>query len=175
MYYGDILKADIANGLGIRLSLFVSGCTIHCKDCFNKKTWDFRYGHEFTKEVEDKLMFELGKVYYSGITILGGEPFEIENQPTIADLIERITKELPDKDIWVYTGNIYDNLLPGGKRYIQEITDKILDNIDVLVEGPFISELYDLKLNFRGSSNQRIIDMKKTRKEGRIILHTLNN
>ena len=175
MYIGNIYKADIANGIGIRVSLFVSGCTIHCKGCFNSKTWDFNYGKLYTKEIEDELINELSKSQYNGLTILGGEPFEPENQPEICKLILRVKKELPDKTIWMYTGNKYDiNLVPGGSRYYSEYTDKILDNIDILVDGPFIQEYYNLTLKFRGSENQRIIDMKETRKTGEVILHELN-
>ncbi len=176
MHIGESYKADVANGEGMRVSLFVSGCTIHCKDCFNSKTWDFNYGILWTKEIEDSLIKELSKPYYRGLTILGGEPFEPQNQPELAELIIRIRKELPEKTIWIFSGNVYDkNLVPGGSRYYPEYTDKILDNIDVLVDGPFKKELYDYKLNFRGSSNQRIIDMRKTREKGEVVLHTLNN
>jgi anaerobic ribonucleoside-triphosphate reductase activating protein len=175
MHIGEIYKADSANGPGMRVSVFVSGCTIHCKGCFNSKTWDFNYGHLWTKEQEDNLIKELSLSYYRGLTILGGEPFEPQNQPAVSELILRVKKELPKKDIWVYTGNTYDiNLVPGGSRYISDYTDNILDNIDVLVDGPFVEELLNLKLKFRGSENQRIIDMRETRKQGTIVLHPLN-
>ncbi len=175
MHYGNILTADIGNGEGMRLTLFVSGCTIHCKDCFNEATWDFNYGKLWTKKTEDDFITELKKTYYHGMTILGGEPFEPENQPELCSLILRVKEELPDKNIWMFSGNLYDiNLIKGGSRYTK-YTDKILDNIDVLVDGPFIKEKHKLGLNFRGSQNQRIIDMKKTRKEGKVILHPLNN
>lgn len=171
MHIGEIYKADIANGIGMRVSLFVSGCTIHCPNCFNSKTWDFNYGKLWTKELEDFLMEELSQSQYNGLTILGGEPFEPQNQPEISKLILRVKKELPEKSIWIYTGNVYDvNLIPGGSRYYSEYTDTILDNIDVLVDGPFKQDLYNIKLKFRGSENQRIIDMKKTRESGEIVL-----
>ena len=174
MYYGNIIKADIANGTGIRVSLFVSGCTNHCKGCFQPQTWDFEYGLPYTHETEDSIIDELGKTYYDGLTILGGEPFELSNQRELVKLIRRIKNELPDRNIWIYTGFTYDkDLVHGGCRYI-ECTDEILDITDILVDGRFIETQRDLMLNFRGSRNQRIIDMKQTRKEGNIILSSLN-
>lgn len=175
MYFGAVLTADMANGPGIRLSLFVSGCTNHCKGCFQPETWDFSYGKEYTNEVEDYLINEVSQSYYQGLTILGGEPFEPENQEVIVALIRRMRKECPEKDIWVYSGFNYEvDLSPGGSRYT-DVTDEILDHIDVLVDGRFEEELKSLRLNFRGSSNQRIIDMVETRKQGKIILSALNN
>ncbi len=169
------MTADCANGLGMRVSLFVSGCTNHCPGCFQPETWDFDYGLVYTPETEQSLMEELAKPYYDGLTILGGEPFELSNQPEVAALIRRVKKELPEKTIWMYTGFLYEkDLVPGGCRYT-EVTDEILDNIDILVDGKFVQELKDITLNFRGSSNQRIIDMKKTRVTGKIILSQLNN
>jgi len=174
MYYGNIIKADIANGTGIRVSLFVSGCTNHCKGCFQPQTWDFEYGLPYTHETEDSIIDELGKTYYDGLTILGGEPFELSNQRELVKLIRRVRAELPDRNIWIYTGFTYDkDLVQGGCRYI-ECTDEILDNTDILVDGRFIEAQRDLMLNFRGSRNQRIIDMKQTRKEENIILSSLN-
>lgn len=169
------MTADCANGLGMRVSLFVSGCTNHCPGCFQPETWDFDYGLVYTPETEQSLMEELAKPYYDGLTILGGEPFELSNQPEVAALIRRVKKELPEKTIWMYTGFLYEkDLVPGGCRYT-DVTDEILDNIDILVDGKFVQELKDITLNFRGSSNQRIIDMKKTRATGKIILSQLNN
>ena len=175
MHVCEIYKADVGNGTGMRVSLFVSGCTIHCKGCFNEKTWDFNHGELWTQELEDSLIKELSRPYYKGLSILGGEPFEPQNQPEICKLILRVKEELPDRNIWIFTGNKYDvNLIPGGSRYIEDYTDKILDNIDVLVDGPFVQDLYNIKLNFSGSENQRIIDMKETRKKGEVVLHPLN-
>ena len=174
MYYGQITRADSANGVGMRVSLFVSGCTNHCKGCFQPQTWDFSFGSPYTKETEDELVKELQRPFYSGITILGGEPFEPENQRELVKLIRRIRRELPTRTIWMYTGNVYEDMLPGGKRHI-EVTDEILDNIDVLVDGPFVEEKKNIGLNFRGSENQRIIDMKATRKEGHVVLDPLSN
>ena len=175
MHIGEIITADSANGLGIRVSVFVSGCTNHCKGCFQPQTWDFEYGRPYTAEIEEMIMSELSKSYYDGITILGGEPFEISNQREVVKLIRRIKKELPDRNIWMYTGFTYEtDLCSGGCRYI-ECTDEILDSIDILVDGRFVEELKKITLRFRGSENQRIIDMKQTRKQGRVVLSPLNN
>ncbi len=174
MNVGEIYKADVANGKGMRVTLFVSGCTIHCEGCFNKKTWDFNYGRKWSPELEQSLIDELKKPYYAGLTILGGEPFEPQNQPEVSELILRVRRELPEKNIWVFTGNVYDkDLCPGGKRYLADYTDRILDNIDVLVDGPFMQKLYNITLSFRGSENQRLIDMKKTRSSGEVTLLNL--
>ena len=173
MYIGEIITTDCANGEGLRVSVFVSGCTNHCKGCFQPQTWDFDYGRPYTQETEDYIVEELGKSYYDGLTILGGEPFELSNQREIVKLIRRIRKELPERNIWVYTGFTYDkDLKAGGCRYI-ECTDEILDNIDILVDGRFVEELRNISLNFRGSENQRIIDMKQTRKTGNVVLSEL--
>ena len=174
MHVGQIFKADIANGIGVRVSIFVSGCTNCCKNCFQPETWDFHYGHEFTKEVEDDLIEELSQAYYDGLSILGGEPFEPENQRELVKLIRRVKAECPGKTIWMYSGNTYEEMLPGGRRHT-EVTDEILDSIDILVDGRFEEELKDISLNFRGSSNQRIIDMKKTRATGQVVLDPLND
>ena len=174
MHVGEIKICDSANGTGIRLSMFVSGCTNHCKGCFQPQTWDFCYGHYYDKAMEDAIMKELSQPYYEGITILGGEPFEPSNQEELVKLIERIRKELPEKNIWMYTGFTYDkDLVKGGKRYT-DYTDRILDNIDILVDGKFEIDKKNISLNFRGSENQRIIMMKKTRKSNSIVLSALN-
>lgn len=170
MYVGQILTADSANGPGIRISVFVSGCTNCCKGCFQPQTWDFEYGRKYDSAMEQFIMDELAKDYYQGITILGGEPFEIQNQPRVAGLVRRVREELPQKDIWMYTGFSYDvDLQPGGCRYTDE-TDGILDRIDVLVDGRFVEELKNIQLRFRGSKNQRILDMKATRESGKLVL-----
>lgn len=175
MHIGEIITADSANGLGIRVSIFVSGCTNRCKGCFQPQTWDFEYGRPYTPEIQDLIISELSKSYYDGLTILGGEPFEQSNQREIVKLIRRIRTELPDRNIWIYTGFTYDkDLVKGGCRYI-ECTDEILDNTDILVDGKFVEELKKITLKFRGSSNQRIIDMRKTRASGKVILSELNN
>ena len=172
MHYGQIMIADSANGAGIRLTLFVSGCTNHCPGCVQPETWDFSFGEPYTQEVEDKILDELQKPYYDGLTILGGEPFEIENQPALLPLIKRVHEMNPKRTIWMYTGFHYEDLLPGGKRYTP-FTDSILDKIDILVDGPFQEENKNISLNFRGSTNQRIIDIPQTRKAGRIVLSPL--
>ena len=171
----QIIEADCANGSGMRLTIFVSGCTNRCKGCFQPQTWDFSYGKSYTEEMEEFIMKELSKPYYTGLTVLGGEPFEPCNQHGILPLIQRIRTELPEKDIWMYTGFTYGkDLVPGGCRYT-DVTDKILDNIDILVDGRFEIDQKNISLNFRGSENQRIIDMKKTRESGEIVLSPLNN
>jgi anaerobic ribonucleoside-triphosphate reductase activating protein len=175
MYFGQIFTADAANGLGIRVSLFVSGCTNRCKGCFQPETWDFSYGEHYTGETEDFLIKELSMDYYDGLTILGGEPFEPSNQEVLIGLIRRIKKELPNKNIWMYTGFTYEkDLVPGGCRYIA-VTDEILDSVDILVDGRFEEDKKNIMLKFRGSENQRIIDMPATRKSGAVVLSSLNN
>lgn len=175
MNIGQIMKADCANGTGMRVSVFVSGCTNHCKGCFQPQTWDFDYGIPYTDKIEQGIIDELSKPYYEGLTILGGEPFEPSNQAVLVDLVERVRRELPEKTIWMYTGFVYDrDLIVGGKRYT-DVTDRILDNIDILVDGPFVEGKKNISLSFRGSENQRLIDMKATRKTGRIMLLSLDN
>lgn len=176
MNFCEIKKADTANGIGIRVTLFVSGCTNRCPGCFQPETWDFNYGKAYTDDVEEKIIETLTPPYYNGLTILGGEPFELENQPAVLHLIERVKNELPEKTIWMYTGFTYDvDLAPGGKRYVDGVTDKILDNIDVLVDGRFVLEKKDITLRFRGSSNQRVIDVPKSRWTGTVVLSPYNN
>lgn len=173
MNIGQIYKADCANGTGIRVSLFVSGCTIHCNGCFNAQTWNFDFGVPYDQEIENRILAELAKDFYEGITILGGEPFEESNQRELVKLIRRIRLELPAKNVWMFSGYVYDrDLIAGGKRHI-DVTDEILDSIDVLVDGPFVIGQKNLMLKFRGSENQRIIDMKATQREGRVVLKEL--
>lgn len=175
MHVGEILVADSANGLGIRVSVFVSGCTNRCKGCFQPQTWDENYGDLYDEKMENFIIEELSKSYYQGITILGGEPFEPYNQEELVKLIRRVKSDCPNKDIWMFTGFTYDkDLVPGGKRYT-EYTDEILDSIDVLVDGRYEEELRSLLLKYRGSSNQRIIMMKETRSKGEVVLSPLNN
>lgn len=169
MNYGEIKNFDIANGEGVRVSLFVSGCTHHCKNCFNKETWSFDYGEPFTGEVEDKIIAELAPSYINGLSLLGGEPFEPQNQQGLIPLLRRVKTELPDKNIWCYTGYLFDKDLLGESRARCEYTDEMLSYIDVLVDGEFVQELYSITLQFRGSSNQRIIDVKKSLKEGKVV------
>lgn len=174
MYFGEILRADTANGLGMRVTLFVSGCTNHCPGCFQPQTWDFNYGQPYTPAIEDMLIKELSKSYYQGLTLLGGEPFEPGNQREIVKLIRRIRKELPEKDIWAYTGFVLEKDLGECGRKHTEVTEEILRNIDVLVDGKFEEARKDVSLKFRGSANQRIIDMRQTIFAGKIVLSGLN-
>lgn len=176
MHVGEVMTADVANGEGMRVSVFVSGCRNHCKGCFQPQTWDFNYGREYTPEIERFIIDELSKSYYDGITILGGDPMEPENQEPVLRLLRRIKKELPDKNVWAYTGYVYDrDLVPGGKRFVDGVTRELLESIDILIDGRFVEELKNLMLNFRGSSNQRIIKMKETLETGQVVLSELNN
>ncbi len=169
MNYGNIKICDVANGPGVRVSLFVSGCRHHCKNCFNQKTWDFLFGKPFTDETLNYIIKELSNEYIAGFSLLGGEPFEPENQKVLAPILAIIKNKFPNKTIWCWTGwNLDKELSIGGSKYTQ-FTDKMLRNIDVLVDGPFVEELKDIKLNFRGSSNQRIIDLKSYREKRKII------
>ncbi|HBB43204.1 MAG TPA: anaerobic ribonucleoside-triphosphate reductase activating protein [Treponema sp.] len=166
MYYGEIKKTDIADGDGVRVSLFVSGCRIHCPGCFNEKTWDFLFGKPFTSETENEIIEALEKEYISGLTVLGGEPFEKENQKVLAPFLQRVRRLFPHKTIWCYTGYVYDrDLLPeDGARHC-EYTADMLSCIDVLVDGPFILAQKDISLRFRGSRNQRILRLSEVRKK----------
>ena len=176
MHVGEVMTADVANGEGMRVSVFVSGCRNHCKGCFQPQTWDFNYGREYTPEIEQFIIDELSKSYYDGITILGGDPMEPENQEPVLRLLRRIKKELPDKNVWAYTGYVYDrDLVPGGKRFVDGVTRELLESIDILIDGRFVKELKNLMLNFRGSGNQRIIKMKETLETGKVVLSELNN
>lgn len=176
MHVGEVMTADVANGEGMRVSVFVSGCRNHCKGCFQPQTWNFNYGREYTPEIEQFIIDELSKSYYDGITILGGDPMEPENQEPVLQLLRRIKKELPDKNVWAYTGYVYDrDLVPGGKRFVDGVTRELLESIDILIDGRFVEELKNLMLNFRGSSNQRIIKMKETLETGKVVLSELNN
>ena len=171
MHIGNIIFADTANGSGIRVSVFVSGCLNHCEGCFNPQTWNFNYGKLYTKETEEMILNELSKDYYDGITILGGEPFELQNQPEVLNLINSVRLNLPSKNIWLYTGYSYDkDLIPGGCRY-SKYTDAILDRIDVLIDGRFELDKKNISLSFRGSENQRLIDMKKSRSSTTVVLY----
>ncbi len=172
MHYATIKKCDISNGEGVRVSLFVSGCTHKCKNCFNEVAWDFNYGTPFTEETEREIIKELDMSYVKGLTLLGGEPFEVQNQRGLIDFLRRIKTEYPNKDIWCYTGNTLNGDVSSFKeeRMNCEVTKEMLSLIDVLVDGEFIQELYDISLQFRGSSNQRIIDIKSSLSRGEIVL-----
>lgn len=173
MHVGQIITCDCANGTGVRLSVFVSGCTNHCKGCFQPQTWDFNFGEPYTAETEEFILTEVSKPYYGGLTILGGEPFEPCNQAELVKLVRKFKKGNPDKTLWMFTGFTYDrDLIPGGRKYTPA-TDEILDQVDILVDGRFEEDQKDIRLKFRGSRNQRLIDMKKTRGEGVVTLSPL--
>lgn len=161
MNYGAIKKNDIADGQGVRTTIFCSGCTHHCQGCFQPQTWDFNYGEKFTKEVEDELIEATKPYYISGITLLGGEPFEPENRESFVLFLERVKKELPGKTIWAYSGYLFEQLVGEISARCGNATD-MLKNIDVLVDGEFIQDKKDISLRFRGSSNQRVIDVQKS-------------
>ena len=174
MNYGEIKKFDIANGPGVRVSLFVSGCRHHCKNCFNETTWDFRFGKPFTQDTVQEILKALSPDYIAGFSLLGGEPFEPENQPEIIKLLSEIRRRFPNKDIWCYTGFLFDKeLVDGNSRAKTENTQKMLENIDVLVDGRFIEEQKNISLKFRGSENQRIIDVKKSLETGTVRIYDI--
>lgn len=170
MNYAGIKYCDIANGLGCRTVLFVSGCRNHCKECFQPQTWDFSYGDPFDEQIQKQILDSLEPDYVQGLTLLGGEPFEPENQRELVPFVEKVRKRYPQKNIWAFTGYIYDkDLIAGGRKHTPD-TDRLLAAIDVLVDGPFVVEEKDLRLKFRGSRNQRVIDLKKTLESGTIKL-----
>ena len=171
MNYGEIKKTDIANGEGVRVSLFVSGCTHHCKGCFNAETWDFNFGKEFTDEARSEVIDALRPDYIKGLSLLGGEPFEPQNQRVLVGLLREVKSLFPEKDVWCYTGYLLDKELLNDSRARCEVTDEMLSMIDVLVDGEFKQEQKDISLKFRGSSNQRIIDVKKSLKSGEIVFY----
>ena len=160
MFYGNIKKFDVADGLGVRVSLFVSGCRNRCPGCFNEATWNFSYGKEFSQETENEILNALKPDFIKGFSLLGGEPFEEENQEILAPFLERIKKEFPLKDIWCWTGYIFEKDLQKNGRKYTKFTERMLNCIDVLVDGPFILSQKNLMLEFRGSENQRILHLK---------------
>ena len=165
MNYAEIKYFDIANGEGVRTTLFVSGCTRGCPGCFNSGAWSFEAGRPFTSEIEDKIIESMTPDYVDGLTLLGGEPMEPQNQAGLVTFVERVRERYPrggGKTIWCFTGDTLDELMPGG-RHRTEVTDRLLECIDILVDGPWVQELYDISLRFHGSSNQRIIDLNATR------------
>lgn len=170
MYYGNIKFYDIADGPGVRTTLFVSGCTHHCPGCFQPETWAFDYGQPFTAETEAEILASLAPDYVDGLTLLGGEPMEPESQRALLPFLRRVREAYPDKDVWCYTGYTLerDLLSPGRARC--EVTDEFLENIDVLVDGEFILAEKDITLLFRGSRNQRLIDLPATLKSGKAVL-----
>lgn len=174
MNYGEIKNCDIANGIGVRVTLFVSGCTNRCEGCFQKQTWDFNYGKPFTRETEDKIIGMLAPGYINGLTLLGGEPFEPSNQRALLPFLKRVRETYPSKTIWAFSGCTYEELLDPSSSHHSEVTEEIFGLIDVLVDGRFIEAQKDISLVFRGSRNQRIIDVHATRKSGKIVLWDTN-
>ena len=170
MNYGEIKKTDISNGEGVRVSLFVSGCTHHCRGCFNRETWDFAYGEPFTAATQQEIIRLLKPDYISGLSVLCGEPFEPVNQRGLLPLLRQVKEQYPEKNIWCYTGYLFDRDLLGENRARCEATDEMLSLTDVLVDGEFIQEQKNISLRFRGSENQRIIDVQKSLREGRVCL-----
>ena len=168
MNYGNIKKTDIADGPGVRVSLFVSGCTHHCRECFQPETWDFDYGQKFTPETEKELIEAVRQPFIRGLTVLGGEPWEPGNQRVLLPFIKKLRAELSDRDIWMYSGYTYEELKDGSRARC-ETTDELLSLIDVLVDGEFMIDKKDISLAFRGSSNQRIIDVKTSLKNGGVV------
>lgn len=166
MNYGEIKKYDIADGEGVRVSLFVSGCTHHCKGCFNAETWDFNFGKPFTEETEKELLEALEPAYITGLTLLGGEPFEPANQQALLPFIRKFKEMFPGKTIWCYTGYTLETDLLSESRARCEYTDEMLSYIDVLVDGEFVQDLKDIRLIFRGSSNQRVLRLQETLEKG---------
>ena len=170
MNYAEIKYSDIANGPGVRVSLFVSGCTHRCPGCFNSIAWDFDYGKPFTRQTIDEILAMLRPGYIRGLTLLGGEPFEPQNQPALLELVRQVRKTYPEKTIWAFSGYLFDRDLLSGRLGPWEITRELLEGLDVLVDGPFVEEKKNLTLRFRGSENQRLIDVPASLKTGRVIL-----
>lgn len=170
MNYATIKNCDIANGPGVRVSLFVSGCTHHCKGCFNEVAWDFAYGQPFTQENIDRILQMLQPAHVKGLTLLGGEPFEPQNQPALVDLLRQVKASYPEKSIWAFSGYLFDKDILPGKLGDPAITREFIGYLDVLVDGRFVEEKKDLRLRFRGSSNQRLIDVPASLAKGEVIL-----
>ena len=166
MNYADIRPVDVANGPGVRVSLFVSGCTHHCQGCFNPETWDFDHGHPFTGAQEGEILALLGRSYISGLSLLGGEPFEPENQQAVLSLVCRVREQLPQKNIWAYSGFLFEDLRDGT---IGQHSRALLQQLDVLVDGPFVLERKNLSLPFRGSDNQRLIHVPRSLAAGEVV------
>ncbi len=171
MNIAEIKPCDIANGEGVRVSLFVSGCTRHCKNCFNKIAWDFDYGRPFTDALKEEVLSALAPGYIAGLSLLGGDPFEPRNQEGLLPFVREVRARFPQKNIWCYTGYTFED---GSIREPQarcDATRELISLLDVLVDGPFVEELKDIRLKFRGSSNQRVIDIQKTLKSGKVTLY----
>ena len=174
MNYGNIKFNDIANGTGVRVSLFVSGCSHRCKGCFNPETWDFNYGKIFDNATEQQILDYLKNDFVDGLTLLGGEPMEIANQKALLPFVKKVKNMFPNKTIWCYTGFLFDKELLSPSRAHCDITKQLLSYIDILVDGEFKIELKDISLRFKGSSNQRIIDVKESLKSNSVVLSPYN-
>lgn len=170
MNYADLKKYDVANGPGVRVSLFVSGCTHHCRDCFNREAWDFDYGEPFTEKTVEEILAALSPDYIKGLSLLGGEPFEPQNQAGLLSLLRRVHEKYPEKSVWCYTGYDYEKDLLSGRVGNYNTVSEMLSYIDILVDGEFVAELKNLALRFKGSSNQRIIDVKESLKADEVVL-----
>ena len=170
MHYADIKKVDIANGEGVRVSVFVSGCRHHCKGCFNQIAWDFKYGKEFNDQTIDEIIKDMDHDYIEGLSLLGGEPLEPENQEELAKLVERVKEKYPNKNIWCYTGFDFEKDVMGKMCKESQMAQKLVSNLDVIVDGKFDETQMDKTLRFRGSRNQRIIDVQESMKENHIKL-----
>ena len=170
MNYATIKNCDIANGPGVRVSLFVSGCTHHCPGCFNEVAWDFEYGEPFTEETIDMIIRMMEPAHIKGLTLLGGEPFEPQNQPELVKLLRRVKEVYPEKSIWAFSGYLFDKDILAWRLGPREITEEFLRYLDVLVDGPFILAKKNLSLRFRGSENQRLIDVPESLRRGEVVL-----
>ena len=170
MNYATSKNCDIANGPGVRVSLFVSGCTHRCPGCFNEVAWDFNYGEPFTQETIDSILGMLAPNHIKGLTLLGGEPFEPQNQPDIVKLLRQVKEKYPEKSVWAFSGYLFDKDILAGRLGPWEITKEYLSYLDVLVDGPFVEAKKNLSLRFRGSENQRLIDVPASLQEGEVIL-----
>lgn len=170
MNYAEIKKNDIANGWGVRTSLFVSGCRNACENCFNRDTWNFAYGKPFTEETVELILQSLTPDYVNGLSLLGGEPFEPENQPALYELCQKVKAEFPDKDIWCFTGFTLEEILNPACRAYGEYSEKLLGLLNILVDGRFVQRLKNISLQFRGSENQRVIDLNATREKNEIVI-----
>lgn len=171
MNYLEIKKYDIANGPGVRISLFVSGCTHHCKGCFNPESWDFKAGREFTEETIEEIIKDLKPDYIKGLTLLGGEPFEPANQKALLPLVKKVKEVYPEKNIWAFSGYLFDKQILDFMAKKYDFTKEFISYIDVLVDGEFHEEEKDLSIVYRGSRNQRIIDVPKSLASKKIVLH----
>ena len=164
MNYEKIDKCSVSNGLGVRTVLWISGCNIHCKNCHNQSTWDFNSGIPFTDDTMQEILYDLSKPYIKGLTLSGGHPLDPHNAPEVLKIVKRVKMVFPNKDIWIYTGYVWEDIIK------DDILKEILKRTDVLVDGAYIDELRDISLPFRGSSNQRIIDVQESLKQNQVIL-----